>query len=164
MKNHSNKLLLNFLLLSVGAMALAIVLGSSNFVFFGRESEAEKRIWIGDDRREVQSEIIGLASWYGEKNEECLGCRRDRITACGETFNEEDYTFALPKGMAFVCGQRYKISHGDRSVEARANDTGGFGAKKYGRIADLSKATFAALAPLEVGVITVRIEVLASMQ
>ena len=111
------------------------------------------------DKDVLVKEIIGLASWYGESQEECVGCRADKITACGERFDEKAFTLAHNE---LPCNTLVRIYSGENTVIARVTDTGGFG--RYKRLADLSKATFAALAPLEEGIINVRIQVLASLQ
>jgi len=92
----------------------------------------------------------GKASWYGK--ELCGGnpCR----TASGEWFDENDFTCACSDD--FPLGTRLIVSYEENSVEVRCNDRGIF-KKKYGRILDLSKASFMALSPLEAGIIWVRI-------
>jgi rare lipoprotein A (peptidoglycan hydrolase) len=80
----------------------------------------------------------------------------DCITASGEKFDDTAFTCACSAFWAL--GSLLKITYQENSVVARCNDRGGF--KKYGRVADLSKATFEKLAPLSKGVIEVKIEVL----
>lgn len=80
-----------------------------------------------------------LASWYGE------GAR----TANGERFDPNGLTFAH-RSMPF--GTRVTFCHGGRCVTARCNDRGPF---IGGRTFDLSRAAFAALAPLGAGVVSV---------
>jgi rare lipoprotein A len=81
------------------------------------------------------------ASFYGDES----GSR----TASGEPFNPGAYTFAN-RTMRF--GTVVEFCHGGRCVRARCNDRGPFVA---GRTFDLSRATFAAIAPLGAGVISV---------
>lgn len=79
------------------------------------------------------------ASWYGEGSG----------TASGEAFNPGALTFAS-RTMPF--GTHVRFCHGGQCVVAKCNDRGPFVA---GRLFDLSRATFAAIAPLGAGVITV---------
>jgi rare lipoprotein A (peptidoglycan hydrolase) len=82
----------------------------------------------------------GKASWYGEADHECLGCRADRLMANGERFNENARTVAfnrLPLGSRVIVTN---LTNGE-SVEAIVTDTGGFEQLDDPRIIDLSKAT-----------------------
>lgn len=75
----------------------------------------------------------GKASWYGP------GFHGKR-TASGEIFDQNAMTTAhnsLPFGTVV------KVTHKDKSVNVRVNDTGGFG--KYGRTFDLSKGAARAI-------------------
>ena len=99
-----------------------------------------------------ESGVRGLASWYGESKEECMGCSSHRITKCGVKYDETTYTLASND---FECGTEVWVVYGEKRVLAQINDTGGF--NRYGRIADLSKATFAFLADLDAGIIKVNI-------
>ena len=81
-----------------------------------------------------------LASWYER------GC----CTASGERFNPDALTFAH-RTMAF--GTRVTFCHAGACVTARCNDRGP--ATWTGRTFDLSRAAFAAIAPLGAGEITV---------
>jgi rare lipoprotein A len=96
------------------------------------------------------SYYYGKASWYGK--ELCSGnpCR----TASGEWFDENAFTAACSDDFPF--GTRLIVSYEKNSVEVRCNDRGIFKAN-YGRILDLSKASFNALASDSKGVIWVRI-------
>jgi rare lipoprotein A (peptidoglycan hydrolase) len=91
---------------------------------------------------------------YCEKyNPEC-------ITASGEVFDDTAFTCACPSkyplGTVFVVS--YVGKGADiRKVEVRCNDRGNFESK--GRMLDLSKASFEAIAPLSKGVIEVKVEV-----
>jgi rare lipoprotein A len=74
-------------------------------------------------------------------------------TANGERFNPDGLTFAH-RTMAF--GTRVRFCNGGRCVVARCNDRGPFvGGVSF----DLSRGTFASIAPLSAGVITVTWEV-----
>ena len=75
-------------------------------------------------------------------------------TASGEVFDDRVFTCACSRD--YSLGTFLKISYQDRSVIVRCNDRGNF--EKYGRIADLSKTAFEALANTEKGVIKVKIE------
>lgn len=87
--------------------------------------------------------VTGRASFY------CCE-HHGRATASGEIFNQHAFTAAVPKRSQFGT---YRITSGGKSVIVRANDTGGFA--KYGRVIDLSRASFERLAPLGRGVIEV---------
>jgi len=78
------------------------------------------------------------------------------LTASGEVFDDTAFTCAC--GSNIKLGSFLKISYQGSSVIVKCNDRGGFEAK--GRIADLSKASFEALASLSKGVIRVKMEVL----
>lgn len=83
--------------------------------------------------------VQGGVSYYSHAG--CLGCSVNQITASGEAFDENAMTFAIPAEWRreVPMGTRAVVTNLDNgiSIEARANDTGGF--YKYGRIADLSK-------------------------
>lgn len=83
--------------------------------------------------------VQGGVSYYSHAG--CLGCSANQITASGEAFDENAMTFAIPAEWRreIPMGTRAVVTNLDNgiSVEAKANDTGGF--YKYGRIADLSK-------------------------
>jgi len=88
---------------------------------------------------------------YCEKyNPEC-------ITASGERFDDTAFTCAC--SYAFEIGDRIVVSYQGNSVEVVCNDRGSFG-EKYGRVLDLSEASFKALAPLSKGVLQVNLKVL----
>lgn len=81
-------------------------------------------------------------SWYGSES----GSR----TANGEAFDGSDYTFAARSRQ---WGRRIRFCYEGRCVVARQNDYGP--AVRTGRLFDLSRASFAAIAPLDAGVVTV---------
>jgi rare lipoprotein A len=91
-------------------------------------------------------------SWYGQ-----TVCNRKKNcrTANGEVFNENDATTACPLGFPF--NTLFHVVYGDNQIVVRCNDRGGF--KKYGRFLDLSKSSFAKLAPNSRGIIKVQVEV-----
>jgi len=78
-------------------------------------------------------------------------------TASGEVFDDTKFTAACAQFLAL--GTRLRVSAGNNSVEVYCNDRGSF-YESFGRILDLSKASFASLAPLSKGILTVDIEVL----
>lgn len=82
-----------------------------------------------------------LVSWYGEES--------GSTTANGEHYDPDGLTFAH-RSMPF--GTLVEFCRADRCVVARCNDRGPFIA---GRTFDLSRATFAAIAPLGAGAVTV---------
>lgn len=92
-------------------------------------------------------ELFGVASWYGE-------WFRGRTTACGEAYDPDALTTAHRE---LPCGTRLRVEHGGRSVTVTVTDRGPF---VEGRSLDLSRAAFARLAPLDDGLIEVRVLVL----
>ncbi|MGE5591609.1 MAG: septal ring lytic transglycosylase RlpA family protein [Bacillota bacterium] len=89
-----------------------------------------------------------MASWYGAEFQ-------GLSTASGEPFDRLGLTAAhrtLPMGTRLVLTN----PQNGRSVEVRVNDRGPFVA---GRDIDLSEAAFAAIAPLNAGVVPVRVQV-----
>ena len=85
-------------------------------------------------------------SWYGEKY-------RGRLMANGNPFNPDALTVAH-RSLPF--GTKVRFQHGPNVVVATVTDRGPFVA---GREFDLSKATFAALAQVEAGLISPNWEV-----
>lgn len=97
----------------------------------------------------------GKASYY--TNDYCVQYNPTCQTANGEIFDDTKLTIACRKEIKL--GTYVKITYKDKSVVAKCNDRGSF-PEKYGRVADLSKATFEALAPLSKGVLLVELEVI----
>lgn len=93
---------------------------------------------------------VVVASWYGTES----GNR----TANGDRFNEYAMTAAH---MTAPFGTRYRVTYGGKSVVVTITDRGDFA--KYGRAIDLSKGSFARLAPLHVGLIDVCLTRLAGL-
>ncbi len=89
----------------------------------------------------------GKASWYGDDF-------RGRPTASGEPYDPDALTAAHPS-LSFGTRVRVTAAATGRSVTVRINDR--FGGHR-GRIIDLSRASFAAIAPLDAGVIDVQVE------
>lgn len=85
----------------------------------------------------------GTASWYGEAH-------HGRTMANGKPFNMRALTAA---SNSLRLGSRARVTYGKKSVTVTITDTGGFG--KYGRVIDLSKASFAKLANTDKGIIRV---------
>lgn len=86
-------------------------------------------------------------SWYGNEH-------HGRRTASGEVFDQWGLSAAM-MGRQHL-GERWRITHGGRSVVVRITDTGDFA--KYGRFMDLSRGAFARLADTDAGVIRVCVE------
>jgi hypothetical protein len=103
----------------------------------------------------VSNPYRGKASYY--TNDYCVKHNPSCETANGEIFDDTKYTIACRKEIKL--GSNVKVTYKGKSVVARCNDRGAFDTK-YGRVADLSKATFEALAPLSRGVLLVDLEVL----
>jgi len=91
----------------------------------------------------VRAAECGKASFYAEAH-------HGKTMANGRPFNMHAMTAA---SNTLPLGSNARVTSGKRSVVVKITDTGGFG--KYGRIIDLSKASFKALAPLSRGVIPV---------
>ncbi len=89
----------------------------------------------------------GWAAYYSSALE-------GKPTASGETFNNNHFTAAHP---TLPFGTRLKVVNlaNGRHVKVRVNDRGPFTKR---RIIDLSQAAFKKLAPLEKGILKVRIE------
>lgn len=92
------------------------------------------------------------SSWYGVK-EYCERFNPACIMANGEKLEDTMYIAACDN--RWKLGTKLKLSHGDKSVIVSCADRGNFA--KYGRMLDLSKAAFEALAPLSRGVIEVTV-------
>lgn len=87
--------------------------------------------------------LEGLASWYGTGEDECLGCREDRIMANGERLDDDKKTIACAIGGSckyFDVGDEVEILNLENMMVVRAvvTDRGGFA--RYGRIIDMTKA------------------------
>ena len=107
----------------------------------------------------ARADVVHTASWYSYQS-----CRREGTsgvwTASGEMFNENSLTAAMWK-VRFGTRVRVTNLQNGKSVIVRINDRGP--AKrlvKKGRIIDLSKGAFMAIASLKSGIIQVRVEVL----
>jgi hypothetical protein len=86
----------------------------------------------------------GLATWYGPGFQ-------GGLTYCGDVYDQWSYTAAsntLPCGAVVVVTNQNTSA----SVSVRINDQGGFGGAV---IMDLSRAAFAAIAPISAGVVPV---------
>jgi len=89
------------------------------------------------------------ASWYGKEH-------RGRLMANGHRFDPDKLTAA---SWAYDLGTKVVVTHDGRSVLVEITDRGP--AKRLveqGRIIDLSRAAFAKLAPLELGLIDVTVK------
>lgn len=98
----------------------------------------------------IYSQQTGKASFYSDAH-------HGKRTASGDVFDMNKLTTA---SNSHKMGTMLKVTNvkNGKSVVVKVNDTGGF--KKYGRLLDLSKAAFAQIADLRVGIITVMVEVL----
>lgn len=92
----------------------------------------------------------GIASYYTVKSSSL-------ITANGERYYENALTCA---SMDYKFNTLLKVTNleNGKSVICRVNDRGNF-KKKYGRIIDLSRGSFAKIADLKLGIIKVKVEV-----
>lgn len=88
----------------------------------------------------------GKASFYAEAHQ-------GKLMANGRPFNMYAMTAA---SNSLPLGSVARVTSGKRSVVVTITDTGGF--EKYGRIIDLSRASFAKLTPLGKGIIRVCVE------
>jgi rare lipoprotein A len=98
--------------------------------------------------------LQGTASYYTVEY-----CRRHNPscrTASGEVFDDTLYTCACPSFIPL--GTTLRVKHLNAVVLVVCNDRGAFD-KKYGRLLDLSKAAFEALAPTGTGVIDITVEI-----
>lgn len=100
----------------------------------------------GSSGRYYQS---GGASWYGPGFD-------GKQTASGEKFDEDDLT-AAHRSLPFGTKVRVTNMANGKSVVVEINDRGPF---KQGRVIDLSKKAFGKIAERDLGVVSVRIEVL----
>ncbi|GAB3370865.1 septal ring lytic transglycosylase RlpA family protein [Spongiibacter taiwanensis] len=91
----------------------------------------------------------GTASFYAQKY-------HGRQTASGEVFDQQAMT-ASHRTLQFGSKVRVTNLNNGRSVVVRINDRGPF---VRGRIIDLSKAAFAEIADLRLGLVPVSVEVL----
>ncbi len=91
----------------------------------------------------------GKASYYADKYQ-------GRQTANGERFNQNART-AAHKTLAFGTWVKVTNKRNSRSVVVRINDRGPF---VKGRIIDLSKSAFSAIANRRLGVVEVVVEIL----
>lgn len=91
----------------------------------------------------VRAAECGKASFYAEAHQ-------GRTMANGRPFNMRAMTTA---SNSHPLGSVLRVTSGKRSVVVTVTDRGGFA--KYGRLLDMSKASFAKLAPPSRGVIVV---------
>lgn len=103
--------------------------------------------------KKLQSIDSGKVSYY--TNDYCEAFNPSCLTASGEPFDDSKFTAACAGG--FALGSKVRVSYNGKSVDVVCNDRGSF-SESYGRIMDLSKAAFEALAPLSKGVLAVNVE------
>ena len=114
----------------------------------------EQPLPVAENKGSIPSQSLKVkASWYGVK-EYCEKYNPKCIMANGQKLDDEDFTAAC--GSQWVLGDMVSISHNGKTVIVECTDRGSF-EEKYGRVLDLSKAAFSALAPLSKGVIEVEI-------
>ena len=94
--------------------------------------------------------LFGIASWYSESDP---GINRN--TANGEIFDDSQRTCAS-WNFPFDTLLRVTDLANGKSVVCRVNDRGP--AKRLGRLIDLTQAAFREMAPLETGLISVKVE------
>ena len=94
--------------------------------------------------------MIGFTSWYGG------GEKLNKHTSSGEVFDPEGLTCASWNYPFNTYLKVTRIATG-KFVIVRVNDRGP--KKSLGRILDLSRRAFSELAPLDVGLIKVRVEI-----
>lgn len=99
-------------------------------------------------REPAGTALSGPASWYGPGF-------AGRATACGGVFDPEELTLATRE---LRCGTLIEVEGPHGSVEATVTDWGP--AEWTGRRFDLSRATFAEVAPLGAGVVEVTLTVI----
>ena len=99
--------------------------------------------------------VYGKASWYGESDEECLGCSESRRMANGKIFDETKMTTACDERWSL--GQKLKVKSGNRAIVVECTDRGGF-STNYNRVLDLSKGAFSKLGSTNSGIINVVVE------
>jgi len=97
----------------------------------------------------VHAKECGKASWYG-------AAHHGKLMANGRPFDMRAMTAA---SNSLPLGAKARVTAGKRSVVVTITDRGGFG--KYGRVIDLSKGAFAALANTDIGVISVCVQPIA---
>ncbi len=130
----------------------------------GRFSSIRNARHSKSNRRKTHSKLRqAKASWYS--SQDACGPRTNALPGCPTASGRSLHNLekrgimfaAIPKG-AYKMGAKLRVTNRitKNSVIVTALDTGGF--KKYGRGIDLSKAAFKRLAPLEQGIIKVRIE------
>jgi len=96
----------------------------------------------------VACRAADLASWYGEEH-------RGMLMANGQRFDPDKCTAA---SWFYDLGTKVVVTHEDKSVIVEITDRGpAKSLLKKGRIIDLSRAAFAKLADLDLGVIDVTV-------
>lgn len=120
--------------------------------------DAEKNTFVSVEQRSFNTGSKRV-SWYGQ--DYCDKHNPSCITASGEKFDESALTAACADSIPLGANLKFTWvgKAGEvKEVVVRCNDRGAF--EGMGRVADLSKASFEALAPLSVGVLQVEMEVL----
>ena len=103
----------------------------------------------GQDREVRREELLGRASWYGERH-------HGRTTASGEPFDMNALT-AAHRTLPFGTMVRVTRTDTRQSVVVRINDRGPF---TEGRVIDLSRAAATEIDMIRAGVVDVQLQVL----
>ncbi len=98
---------------------------------------------------EKNHQLRGYASWYGKEFHK-------KLTASGERYNIREYT-AAHKTLKFGTMVEVINLENGNSVKVKINDRGPF---VVGRVIDLTPKAFKKLAPLDAGVIPIKIIIL----
>jgi rare lipoprotein A len=107
----------------------------------------------------ARAEEAQTASWYSAKSAQSEGTS-GVWTASGERFDEDALTAAM-WGVRFGTRVRVTNLRNGKSIIVEINDRGpSRKLVKKGRVIDLSKGAFKAIAPLKSGVIPIRVEVI----
>jgi len=141
---------MNFLIpLLIASVVSAIVLIPGHSFIASSQEEATNggRVLTDDVRLPDAPSTALIATWYGESDKECMGCRKDRLMANGEPYDETKMTAA---SNLLSLGEIIKVRYLDGEIEVKITDR-----MKDDNKIDLSKEAFKLLAPLEEGKIKV---------
>lgn len=95
----------------------------------------------GYSKNEVRQVIRkGTASYYGEAEDKCLGCRADRLMANGEVLNDRALTVATAADIPLNSFIRITNTETGKWAIAKVTDRGGFSGPPWYRVSDMSIA------------------------
>ncbi|MGF1696029.1 septal ring lytic transglycosylase RlpA family protein [Vibrio lamellibrachiae] len=94
-------------------------------------------------------ELVGQASWYGNKY-------HGKLTASGERYNMRAYT-AAHKTLPFGTIVKVTNTANGKSVDVKINDRGPF---VKGRVIDLSQKSFGQIGNIKKGLAPIKIEII----